>query len=168
MVTARGIDRLPYRALGVRLVAALCCLAVAIGVLAAPAAASDRSLALTVREWALQVIPAGDALEKVDDTTTADQLIRRARKLQTVASKGAAAIATQTASTAKGTELKTLSQTAFADFAQAGRLLVSAVQDIKRNRSGGVDAKLKRATALAAEGQRLLERAGPLAKRLAR
>lgn len=151
-----------------RLVAVIGCVVTATGLLAGPAAASDRSLALAVREWALKVIPAGEALEAVDEATTADQLIRRARKLQSVASKGAAAIAGETASTAKGTELKILSQTAFADFAQAGRLLVSAVQDIKRNVSTGVDAKLKRATALAAEGQRLLERAGPLAKRLAR
>lgn len=135
--------------------------------LAGPAAASDRSLALTVRDWALKIQPAAESLQKVTDRTTAAELIRRSRRLQTVATQAAAAIASEAASTPRGTKLKTLAQTAFADFAQAGKLLVSAVQDLQKGIQAGTDAKLKRATTLASEGEKLLTQAGPLAKRLA-
>lgn len=138
------------------------------GALAGPALASDRSLALTVRDWAVAIQPPAEALQKVTEQTTPAELIRRSRRLQSVATKAAAAIAAESPSTEKGTRLKLLSQTAFADFAQSGRLLVSAVQDLQKGIQAGTDAKLKRATTLASEGQKLLVEAGPIARRLAK
>ncbi len=107
------------------------------------------------------------ALQKIDASTTTTQALKASNRLASVAGKGAAAIAGETPSSKNGRQLKVLAGRAFADFAQAGRLLASAIRDVQAGKTGAtVTAKVNRAVRLATEGSTLLKRASKIIPKL--
>jgi hypothetical protein len=130
------------------------------------APATDTTVATTVAKWSLAIMPVASSLQAVTGSTSPAEVIRRSKKLVGVTAAAASAITAQSPSTAKGRQLKALAQSAFADFAESGKLLVAAVRDLQAGRQAGVAVKLKRATKLAGEGSALLHRAAGLIPRL--
>lgn len=150
-----------------RIVLALACAVATAALLPGAALADDAELAGTVATWSLKVTGPAQALQKINANTTTTQALRASNRLAAVAGKGAAAIARQTPSTKNGTQLKVLAGSAFADFAQAGRLLASAIRDVQAGKTGAtVTAKVNRAVRLASEGSTLLKRASKLIPKL--
>ena len=141
--------------------------AAAAALLPGTALADDADLAGTVATWSLKVTGPAQALQKIDASTTTKQAMKASNRLASVAGKGAAAIARETPSTKNGTQLKVLAGSAFADFAQAGKLLASAIRDVQAGRTGAtVTAKVNKAVRLATEGSTLLERASKIIPKL--
>lgn len=146
-----------------RIILCLAALAAAAALAPGAARADDAELAGTVATWSLEVAGPARALRQIDEHTTTTQALRASNRLASVAAKGAAAIARQTPTSAKGTKLKLLAGTAFADFARAGRLLASAIRDVQAGRSGAaVTAKVNKAIRLAREGGTQLKRASAI------
>jgi hypothetical protein len=150
-----------------RIALALAALAAAAALLPGAAFADDAGLAGTVAAWSLKVTGPAQALQKIDASTTTKQALRASNRLASVAGKGAAAIALESPSSKNGRQLKALAGRAFADFAQAGRLLASAIRDVQAGRTGAtVTAKVNRAVRLATEGSTLLRRASTIIPKL--
>jgi len=150
-----------------RIALALAALAAAAALLPGAALADDADLAGTVATWSLKVTGPAQALQKIDASTTTTQALKASNRLASVAGKGAAAIAVETPSSKNGRQLKVLAGRAFADFAQAGRLLASAIRDVQKGKTGAtVTAKVNRAVRLATEGSTLLKRASTIIPKL--
>lgn len=150
-----------------KIVLALACAAAAAVMLPGAALADDATLAGTVATWSLKVTGPAKALQNIDANTSTTEALRASNRLAAVATKAKNAIARQTPSTANGTRLKVLAGGAFADFAQAGKLLASAIRDVQAGRSGAtVTAKVNKAVRLAKEGGTLLARAAKIIPKL--
>ena len=153
-----------------RIAGVVCALIVVLAVsgTAGVARADDASLAGTVATWSLKILPAAKALQNVNASSTQAQVRGRALALQRVAQNAANAIASQTASSAKGRSAKAKAQTAFADYAQSGKLMASAIASLGSAPKAQIVAKINKAVALAKEGSTLLVQAGKLLAQLAK
>lgn len=135
----------------------------------APAAAraDDASLAGTVATWSLKIAAPAKVLQSFSPATTRAQALTASTRLAAVAARGASAIARQRPSSARGRSLKALAVGAFADFAQAGRLLAAGIRDLQAGRSEAqVTKKVDRAVRLATRGGTRLSRAAAIIPRL--
>ncbi len=132
------------------------------------ARADDASLTGVVTKWSLKIAgPAQQLSTKVATAKTPDKALPFLRTFTKTASQGAAAIAKQRSSSAKGARLKLLSQRAFTNFANAGRLLISALNDVKAGKTGStVTAKVNKAVKLATTGSAQLRNASRLIPQL--
>lgn len=150
-----------------RIVLALGSVAAAAVTLPGAALADNAALVGTVTTWSLKVTGPAKALQSINANTTTTQALKASNRLAAVATAGASAIARQTPSSAKGRSLKVLSGKAFADFAQSGKLLASAIRDVQAGRSGAaVTAKVNKAVRLAKDGGALLTRASKIIPKL--
>ncbi len=146
-----------------RVVLALAAAAAAAVTLPGVALADDAALAGTVTVWSVSVTGPAQALQRINASTTTTQALKASNRLAAVATAAARAIASQKPSSAKGRRLKTLAGGAFADFAQSGKLLASAIRDVQAGRAGAtVTAKVNKAVRLAKDGAALLTRAGKI------
>ena len=145
---------------------ALACVAATAALLPGAARAGDAALAHTYITWSFKVSWAAQELKDID-TKTPTEALQASNRLAAVAEKGAASIARQTPSTKNGTRVRVLAGSAFADFAQAGKLLASAIRDVRAGKTGSaVTARVNRAVRLASEGRALLEQAGKIIPKL--
>ena len=141
--------------------------AAAAALLPGTALADDADLAGTVATWSLKVTGPAQALQKINANTTTTQALKASNRLAAVAGKGAAAIARETPSTKNGTQLKVLAGSAFADFAQAGKLLASAIRDVQAGKTGAaVTSEGEQGGSPRPEGGTLLKRASKIIPKL--
>jgi hypothetical protein len=152
----------------VKRIAGIACVIVLVALAPGAARADDASLARTVATWSLKILPAAKALQNVNASSTKAQVRSRALALQRVAQNAANAIASQTASSAKGRSAKAKAQTAFADYAQSGKLMASAIASLGSAPKAQIVAKINKAVALAKEGSTLLVQSGKLLAQLAK
>ncbi len=132
------------------------------------AAADDADVTAVVTRWSVRIVkPANQLQTKIASATTPDEMLGYLRPFTRVASQGAAAIGAQKSSSAKGAQLRLLATSAFTNYAMAGRLLTSAVNDLKAGKGRSVvEPKIKRAVSLATSGGAKLTKASKLIPQL--
>ena len=131
------------------------------------ARADDAGLAGTMATWSLKISAPAETLKSFSSSTTPAQALKASNRLSAVASQAKLAIARQTASSAKGRNLKPLGVRAFGDFAQSGNLLASAIRGLQAGEPNAqITAKVNKAVRLAKEGSTRLTRAAKIIPQL--
>jgi hypothetical protein len=147
----------------------LSCVA-ALGSLAAPepARADNADVTAAVARWSLRIAkPAKQLQTKLSSASTPAEALVFLRSFTITATKGTNAITRTRSSSAKGTRVRSLARTGFAQYAAAGRLLIQAVKDVQAGKGQGVvQPKVDRAVELATAGSAKLGQAAKLIPQL--
>lgn len=151
-------------------IALLVTCAVALVTLVAPGAAhaDNADVTAAVARWSLKIAkPAKQLQTKISSASTPEEALVFLRSFTTTATNGTSAIARTRSSSVKGTQVRSLARSGFAQYAAAGRLLIQAVKDVQAGKGQGViQPKVNRAVELATAGSAKLSKAAKLIPQL--